>query len=188
MTVEQWSQLDDDERGELVDGRLEEEEMPTNLHEVIVAWLMVQLGGWLIPRGGFVFGSETKLAVRPRRGRKADLSLLLPGRPPPAASASLQRQPPDAVIEVLSPRPRDQRRDRLDKMDDYAAFGVRWYWLVDPVQRLIEVYERDDDGRYTRVAGAAGGQLAVPGCDGLSLAIDELWQLADRLLAADTGA
>jgi Uma2 family endonuclease len=185
MTLEQWADLDEDEPGELVDGRLEEEEVPNNLHELIVSWLTAQLWNWLVPRGGLVFGSELKFAVRARRGRKPDLSILLPGRKFPAASARLQRKPPDMVIEVMSPSPRDQRRDRLDKMDDYAAFGVRWHWIVDPVQRLIEIYERDSDAKYKRVAAAADGLLAIPGCEGLALPLDQLWQLADRLPESD---
>jgi Uma2 family endonuclease len=76
------------------------------------------------PRGGFAFGSELKLKVAPKRGRKPDASAYLPGRLPPVRTASVTRQPPSIVVEVLSPRPRDVRRDMVDKLGDYAAFGV----------------------------------------------------------------
>jgi len=177
--------MSEDEPGELVDGRLEEEEMPDFVHELIVTWLAHSLRSWLAGRGGFVGGSDAKFAVAPRRGRKPDLSVYLPGgtRPP---RRGLVRVPPDIVVEVLSPRPADVRRDRRDKMHDYAAFGVRWYWLVDPDARSLEVFERGDDGLYVRALGVGDAAAAVPGCEGLTLDLPALWREADALGPDDT--
>src|SRR5215203_2427198 len=52
LTLEEWAGLDEDTPGELVDGRLEEEEMPTFLHEAVVAWLLWALRSWVVPLGG----------------------------------------------------------------------------------------------------------------------------------------
>jgi Uma2 family endonuclease len=83
MTLEQWSELPEDTDGELVDGYLTEEEVPDPAHEATVAWFIVQLGTWLRGRGGFLFGSEARLRVSARRGRKADIVVYLPGSQPP---------------------------------------------------------------------------------------------------------
>jgi len=117
MTLEEWAALDEDVEGELVDGRLEEEEMPTFLHELVVMWMAAALRTWARRRRGFVVGSATKLAVGPRRGRKADLSVFLPGALP-ALPDVLIRVTPHLVVEVASPRPRDVHRDRVDKLTD----------------------------------------------------------------------
>jgi Uma2 family endonuclease len=45
--------------------------------------------------------------------------------------------PPDLVVEVLSPS--GIRYDRVRKRDIYRYYGVREYWIVDPVARTIEV-------------------------------------------------
>jgi Uma2 family endonuclease len=77
---------------------------------------------------------------------------------------------------VVPPSTRDVRRDRLEKRAEYAAFGVRWYWLLEPAMRMLEIYELGPDGRYVVVLGAEGGRIeAVPGCEGLVLNLDELW-------------
>lgn len=180
-SLEDWLALPEDEPGELVDGRLEEEEVPDYVHELLVALLIHLFGDWIFPRGGLVAGSDAKFAVGPDRGRKPDVTVYFPGsqRPP---RRGLVRVPPDVAVEVVSPRPRDGRRDRVEKMDDYASFGVRYYWILDPELRSLEIFELGADGRYTRALGASAGTLeTVPGCEGLVLDLDALWARIDDL-------
>lgn len=180
LSLEEWFGLPEDELGELVDGRLEEEEVPDYLHEVLVMLLGRALGGWLFPRGGWVGGSDAKFAVSRGRGRKPDLSAYLPGHKPPARG--LIRTPPDIAIEVVSPTPRDGRRDRVEKLADYAAFGVKWYWILDPQLKSLEILELVPSGRYLHALAASNGRLEqIPGCEGLTLDLDELWAAIDRL-------
>lgn len=179
MTIDEWADLDEDEPGELVDGRLEEE--ASYLHEAVVAWLIGSLGTWAAPRRGWVFGSESKFVVAPQRGRKPDVSVYFAGTSLPGRRDPVARVPPQIMIEVLSPRPRDARRDRIDKTRDYAGFGVRQYWIVDPEVRVLEVLELGVDGRYAIALTASEGTHPVPGCEGLTLDLDALWAEIDRL-------
>lgn len=48
---------------------------------------------------------------------------------------------PDWICEVLSPR--TEVIDRGDKMDVYAEARVGHAWLVDPIERMLEVYRLD---------------------------------------------
>jgi len=181
MTLEAWADLDEDEPGELVSGRLEEEEMTSILHELVVAFLFRVLSAWAYANGGWAFGSELKLAVSPTRGRKPDISVYLKGARMSGKRASIARTPPSITIEVLSPRPRDGRRDRVDKRSEYARFGVKYYWLVDPELQVIEIFELGSDERYTLTLSASAGAHPVPGCEGLTLDLDALWTEVDRL-------
>ncbi len=185
MSIEEWAAMPEDDPGELVDGYLQEEEMPGLLHEIVAAWLLSTLRSWVAPRGGLAFGSGAKFAVAARCGRKPDLTMYLPGHPPLPRHGAV-RVPPDVAIEIVTPTPRDVRRDRVEKADDYAAFGVRYYWIVDPEQQTFEIFELGRDGRYVRALGATGGTLtAVPGCESLTLALDELWREAEKLGPAE---
>lgn len=181
MSLAEWAALPEDEGGELVDGRLVEEEVTDAVHEDAVSWLNALLRAWAVPLGGFVLGSEAKYAVRAERGRKPDLSMFLPkGAVPPRRG--LIRRAPDVMVEVVSPTPRDVRRDRIEKLDEYAAFGVRFYWILDPEMRTFEVFALGDQGRYARALGASGGRVdAIPGCEGLTMDLDALWAELDRL-------
>jgi Uma2 family endonuclease len=180
MTLKEWSELPRDVSGELVDGSLVEEEVATFVHEAVVTFL-IRCFGALDDQGGLLLGSEARYAVAPRRGRKPDLSLYLPGTSQPGARDHLATCPPDIAVEVITNTPRDARRDRVEKTAEYARFGIRWYWLVDPAVRSVEVLELGPRRRYTLVAALSSGVLAVPGCRGLKLDVDKLWARVDRL-------
>jgi Uma2 family endonuclease len=181
VSVEEWAALPEDETGELVDGCLVEEEVPDLVHESVVAWLVATLRALFVPLGGFVFGSEAKFAVSARRGRKPDVTVFFGGKSPPPRRGVV-RVPPDIAIEVVSPAPRDGRRDRIEKLLDYATFGVHYYWIVDPDERSLEVLELGSDGRYVHALGATEGRVEnVPGAPGLILDLDALWAEIDRL-------
>lgn len=183
ISLDEWAALPEDEPGEVVDGRLEEEEVPDYVHEMLVILLGRLFANWILPRGGVVGGSGGKFATGERRGRMPDLTVYLPGRdfPPPRG---LIRTPPDIAVEIVSPTPRDARRDRVEKLEDYATFGVNHYWIVDPELRSLEILELGPDSRYVHALGATSGVVdRVPGCEGLSLDLDELWSAVDRLAA-----
>ncbi len=180
MTLAAWADRAEDESGELVDGHLVEEEDVGALHDAVAAWFVWILMSWLHGRGGTVLVSDTRFGVSPRRGRKPDVSVYFPGRKPPAQG--LVTTPPDLMIEVVSPRPKDARRDRVEKTNEYAAFGVRFYWIVDPALRSFEIFELGADGRYVKAVGASRGVVEqVPGCEGLTLDLDALWRKASDL-------
>ncbi len=180
MTLEAWGLLAEDVEGELVDGHLEEEEMPSAIHETVVLWIAILLKGYFGARGGFVFASGIKLGVRATRGRIADVVCFTKERRPELRG--VVRAVPEIAVEVVSPTPNDERRDRIVKPDDYAAMGVRYYWLVDPELRSFEIWELGDDRRYVRACAAIEGKVEnVPGCHGLLVDLDELWAEVDRL-------
>jgi Uma2 family endonuclease len=181
LSLDAWIELPEDIEGELVDGRLTEEEVPDPIHGLAVSWLIALLRAWLSGRGGFIFDSDVKVVVGPRGGRKPDLTVYLPGRRPPPRRGAL-RDPPDLVVEVISASPRDERRDRVEKMKDYARAGIRHYWLLDPALGSFEVFELEASGRYAiALAGTDGRLEGIPGCDGLVVDLDALWGELARL-------
>jgi Uma2 family endonuclease len=180
MTIEEWAAMPEDEPGELVDGYLVEEEVPDLAHERLVIRLGRVLDIWLSPNG-FVFGSDAKYTVRPNRGRKPDLTVYLNPDGTRLPRSGVVRVPPDIAVEVVSSTPRDERRDRIEKMDEYAAFGIRFYWILDPRLQSLEIFELTD-GRYARAALATEGRMeSVPGCTGLVIDLDDLWGEIARL-------
>jgi len=179
MTVEQWGELDDEDHRELVDGVLEEGEMPATVHDWVMTWLVVVLFPYFRKRRGYVIAQGPKLVIRPDRGRVPDGIVFATNK---FEKEGLVRTAPDVVIEVISPRPRDARRDRIDKAADYAEMGVKHYWLVDPKLRTFEIFQLGPKRRYTSVLAATAGKMrGIPKFPGLVIDLDDLWSELDRM-------
>ncbi|WP_421829648.1 Uma2 family endonuclease [Larkinella sp.] len=60
----------------------------------------------------------------------------------------MEHPAPDLIVEILSRT--TTGRDRATsvggiKFEDYAAHGVREYWMIDPVRQSLEQYKLDED-------------------------------------------
>ena len=58
---------------------------------------------------------------------------------------------PDLVVEILSPS--TAHRDRGIKLDLYARRGVREYWIVDPVEDVVDVWRFEVQPGHERFTG-----------------------------------
>ena len=66
---------------------------------------------------------------------------------------------PDLVMEILSPS--TTRHDRFTKFNLYQRAGVQEYWIIDPVDKTVQVFVLED-GRYAaKDFGAVGDKLKV---------------------------
>jgi len=91
--------------------------------------------------------------------------------------------PPDWVCEVLSPS--TAGFDRLKTSRVYAGAGIPWMWVVDPVEKSLEVWkllrDRSDPGvgevpMYSLHAGFIGEHVArAEPFEAIELQLDLLW-------------
>lgn len=78
------------------------------------------------------------------------------------------RGAPELVVEILSPS--TAARDHVTKRALYDRHGVREYWLVHPLDRILMVYRRGESGRFEAAEPvAAAGKLASAGFEGLEI-------------------
>ena len=86
---------------------------------------------------------------------------------------------PDWVCEAISPH--NERHDRVRKMPVYAREGVRHAWLVDPLERSLEVL-RLEAGRWILLSTHRGDDITVTFNDGTFI-LDRSTLVGNTLLA-----
>lgn len=152
---------------EWVDGEVVVHVPPTVRHQDVARLLVMLLDAFVeFFRLGRAFVAPIGLLVAPEGPlRQPDVVVVTRGNLAAVRPAYLQC-PVDLVVEVLSAD--SIRRDRVEKMAEYARGGVREYWVLDARagQAGEEFYVRDESGRYRAAAADAQGvyrSSALPG-------------------------
>jgi Uma2 family endonuclease len=86
---------------------------------------------------GFV-GDEKILVSLSRNDYEPDICFFTADRATSFTSEQVISPAPGLIVEVLSEG--TEAKDRGIKFEDYAAHGVREYWILDPVNEVLEQY------------------------------------------------
>ncbi|MEW4566766.1 Uma2 family endonuclease [Tautonia sp. JC769] len=168
MTLEEF--LDAEEtpgyRYELARGVVEVVEVPNDDHGQIVCNIYraiarhdVEHPGRILRYGG---ASEFRLWLPTMvSGRNPDAAVVISG----TAKGADGRRPASLAFEVVSSGAEARERDYRTKREEYLAYGLQEYWIVDPLERRITVLIRNGDSwverPFTETQTAEG--LVLPG-------------------------
>ncbi len=138
-TEEDYYNLPEDVRAELIDGRIYYQAAPGRQHQTILSELHIAIGNYLKSKKGSCRVFPAPFAVKLFEDRKnivePDISVIcdrskLTDRGCTGA--------PVWIIEIISPG--TSSHDYIRKLNLYADAGVREYWIVDPRTEKITVY------------------------------------------------
>jgi Uma2 family endonuclease len=141
-----YDALPDRPRRELLRGRLYVTPSPTVGHQTVAQLLWRHLERIAESAGGLAFLAPLDVVLADHSVVQPDVVYISASRM--GIVGSWIEGAPDLLVEVLSPG--TARRDRGQKLDLYAASGVREYWLVEPIARRIE-FLVGSRGRFTPV-------------------------------------
>ncbi len=175
MTLEEFREADAEEgyRYELARGILEVVEVPNDPHGLIISNTQGLLHDYRRSHPRSIYriggGGEFRLWVPEFvSGRNPDVAVVLKGTPKDGRG----RRPPSLVAEVVSKR--GEIRDYQEKREEYWAYGIREYWIIDPTTRGVLVLNRQGDqwAERTFQGGEVIGSVLLPGFAGT---VGELW-------------
>ena len=147
MTIREFRLLPDDgRRCELVEGECVTIATPPTTHQKVSRMLKYQLMTQLeLTRLADVINAPVDVVFDDLNVVEPDLVIVSRERASIITERAVEGAP-DVLVEILSPSSVD--RDRHLKRRLYARFGVREYWIVDPVRGFVEAYRLADDGSY----------------------------------------
>ena len=171
-TYSDYLLLDDDDRRELIEGDFYVAPAPNIWHQQIVASLASALRDHVrANRLGTILWAPTDVVLSQENVVQPDILFVSNDRRGIIAERNISGTP-DLVVEVLSPGTAE--RDRQQKLDLYARFGVPEYWIVDPDERSVQVLELAGH-IYERSEKYRAGAVASSVLPGLRIEIDQIF-------------
>lgn len=147
MSLEDYFNYDDgtDTRYELEDGVLLTMPPESDLNLRIASFLLVYLAQQGIPAYCLRIGTEVVVTGTRATVRLPDLMVLTEELAIALHSASrstvtMDMPPPQLVVEVVSPGKKNRDRDYRYKRSQYQARGISEYWVIDPREQQITVF------------------------------------------------
>jgi Uma2 family endonuclease len=155
-------------------GRIEVLDLPSELHQLLVAWLYRALVEFV---GASALGTVlfAPFPVKLWEGKIREPDIVFMRREHADRRHRQFWQGADLVMEVMSPE--DRRRDSETKRREYAMAAIPEYWLVDPSNRRVTVLVREADASLYSVHGIfeSGHTASSATLSGFTIDVDALF-------------
>jgi len=170
LTYDDFVNLPDDKRYEIIDGELYLTPTPTTKHQRVLGNLSMALHHWTRAKKlGEVFFARLDVVLSDRDIVEPDLIFVSAARMKIIVPENI-RGVPDLLGEVLTVETRNF--DETVKLKRYEYFGVPEYWIVDPQTESLRIH-RHNGRRYEAVDVA--GTITSPLFPGFSLPLSEVF-------------
>ncbi|TCP26608.1 Uma2 family endonuclease [Scopulibacillus darangshiensis] len=128
---------DDGRRYELINGELNVmEPAPLVEHQRILRFLTKTFEKHCSKAGDFLF-APVDVIFSNEYVLQPDFVFISRERQPIIKDKAIEGAP-DLIVEILSPS--TAKKDKIDKKTVYQRYGVKEYWIIDPIYRLLEQF------------------------------------------------
>ncbi len=159
MTAKEFLQLPETNLPlQLLDGEVIEMNAPTLPHQDVVGNTFVLFKLKARELGGKAYVAPVDVYFDELNIPQPDIMWLAPDTQCQMVGTERLSGAPDLIAEVLSPT--TAHIDRKKKFRLYEKYGVREYWLVEPRDQLIEVWQHQE-GRFTLLDAYGVGETFV---------------------------
>lgn len=144
-TYSDYLKWDENKRIELIDGELYMQAAPSRTHQEISAQIMRQLTNYLDGKKCKAYAAPFAVRLFAQDENEPD-TVVEPDIVVVCDERKLDDQgckgAPDMIVEILSPS--TAKRDRFVKLHLYRRAGVTEYWILDPFEKSVQVYQLED--------------------------------------------
>ncbi len=163
---------DDGKRYEVLEGDLIVSPSPKVKHQRVVGRLFAFLYAGEQAGRGLAMLAPMDVVLSPRDVVEPDLLFIAKDRLGIVTEDNVQGAP-DLMVEVISEGSR--KRDAITKFHLYERHGVRFYWLVDPEEETVRVFELKEAAYGEPVTLRAGQELGCALFPGITADVGRLF-------------
>ena len=176
LTWEHYVELPNDgKRYEIIEGELYVSPSPSEKHQRAATNLTYTLVGHSrTHRLGRVYAAPFDVVLAFTSIVQPDILFISTERLGILTAANVQGAP-DLVVEIISPS--STKTDQEVKRDLYAKYGVKHYWVFEPLAEWARAYTLGADGLYELVAEANRAEtFSAPPFMDLAIPLADLWE------------
>jgi Uma2 family endonuclease len=129
---------EDGRRYELYDGEVHVVPSPLPRHQIVSNRVASLLESYVAAHGGTYLVTPIDIVFSEYDVLMPDLVFFVEARMHLVQLDAPIRHAPDLAVEILSPS--TAATDRGRKMQMFARYGVREYWIIDPAEERLEIY------------------------------------------------
>ncbi len=129
---------EDGRRYELYDGEVLVVASPLPRHQIVSENVAALLRSYVAAYGGTYLATPIDIVFSEYDVLMPDLVFFVEARKHLVQLDAPIRDAPDLAVEILSPS--TAATDRGRKMQMFARYGVREYWIIDPVKERLEIH------------------------------------------------
>jgi len=173
-TYEDYLKIDDDNQYELIGGKLILVPAPRTIHQKITRKLIQTIGIFVDKNNlGELYGAPIDVLLNEKEKPQPDIVFISKERLDIITEMNIQGAP-DLVIEILSPS--TGKYDRVEKSKMYYKHGVKEYWIVDPVHKVIEIFIPGEKNWVLFQSYNEDNTLTSPLLDGLEIQLKDVFE------------
>ncbi len=158
-TENDYYNLPENVRAELIDGQIYFQATPSRIHQEMLSFLHVAIYQYIKSKAGLYKVYPAPFAVKLWSDKttivEPDISVIC--NPDNLTDAGCTGAP-DWIIEITSPS--NSSHDYVRKLNLYAEAGVKEYWIVNPINQTIYVYQFEE-GKFNTISYSFKDKIKV---------------------------
>ncbi len=170
-----YSEMTDEFKTEFISGEVIMHSPARNRHLVASGHLFGLLHSWVSSSRIGLVHVEKALCVFNRNDYEPDIVFFGSDKAQRITPDTLRFPVPDFIVEIVSNS--TEERDRGVKFEDYAAHGVREYWIVDPIEESLEQYILTEAGQYKLKMKSQSGEVSSVVITGFTIPVQAIFDV-----------
>lgn len=159
---------------ELFDGEIMKRSTPSLIHQAVCRKLLTELDAYIEEKKlGEIFSAPVDLNLDEHNAFQPDLAFISKERSFLIEDGDYIRGAPDLVVEIISPG--TVKKDRVIKKNLCERFAIREYWLVDPLNKGIEIYIMQEDKYVLHDLQEINGKISSTVLTGFELELGHIF-------------
>ena len=181
--AEFFETITEDDKAEFINGEMVIQSPAKYEHNTVSSNLLTLMNAYVNRNNLGWVGAEKVFVALTRNDYEPDICFFRKSVADKFEAGQMRFPAPDLIVEILSPS--TEARDRGVKFTDYAAHGVKEYWVIDPAGETLEQFMLSETGEYELALKSGSGMVNSGAIPGFEIPIRAIFDASENIAALE---